>query len=134
MNLVAVFALALLFGGMIFFAAVVAPLVFTRLPAEHAGRFIRAFFPVYYLYVLISSTVAAAALVPRWEGFVMGAVAALTLVLRQWLMPLINRYSDAVQAGDTAAKPRFDRAHQVSVTLNVAQIVVAGTVLARFAA
>ena len=67
-NLVAVFALALLFGGMIFFAAVVAPLVFTRLPAEHAGRFIRAFFPVYYLYVLISSTVAAIALVPRWEG------------------------------------------------------------------
>ncbi len=134
MHLVAVFALALLLGGMIFFAAVVAPLVFTRLPAEHAGRFIRAFFPVYYLYVLISSMVAAVALVPRWEGLAMGVVAALTLVLRQWLMPLINRYSDAAQAGDTVAKRRFDRAHQLSVTVNVAQIVVAGTVLARFAA
>jgi hypothetical protein len=35
-------ARALVFGGMTFFSAVMAPLVFTKLPAETAGRFIRA--------------------------------------------------------------------------------------------
>ncbi len=64
----------------------------------------------------------------------MGVVAALTLVLRQWLMPLINGFSDAAQAGDSAARRRFDRAHRLSVIVNVAQILVAGGVLARFAA
>ena len=46
---IAVFALALQLGGMIFFATVMAPLVFTKLPASEAGEFIRAVFPVYYI-------------------------------------------------------------------------------------
>jgi hypothetical protein len=38
-----------------------APLVFTKLPADQAGRFIRAVFPFYYLYVLATATVGAIA-------------------------------------------------------------------------
>ena len=40
-------ASAALLSGMLYFALGFAPLVFTRLPAETAARFIRAVFPVY---------------------------------------------------------------------------------------
>ncbi len=132
--IIAIFAIALLLGGMIFFAAVMAPLVFTKLPAAQAGPFIRAVFPVYYLYVLATSAIATLALAARWEGAVMAVVALLTIWLRQGLMPRINMLSDAAQSGDVAAKRRFDAAHRMSVVINLAQIVAAGVVLARVAA
>lgn len=131
--MIALFAVALLLGGMIFFAAVMAPLVFTKLAAGQSGPFIRAVFPFYYLYVLIFSAIAAAGLLPRWEGACMAAVAVLTVWLRQWLMPRINRASDAARDGDLLAKRRFDRGHRLSVIVNFAQIIAAGVVLARFA-
>jgi hypothetical protein len=131
---IAVFALALLLGGMIFFAAVMAPLVFTRLPASQAGTFIRAVFPVYYLYVLAASAIAAVTLATRWDGAVMAIVAVMTIWLRQGLMPRINTLSDAARSGDGAAKRRFDLAHRMSVGVNMAQIIATGVVLARVAA
>ena len=45
---IALFATALLLGGMVFFAVAIAPLVFTRLPPEWSRRFIRQVFPVYF--------------------------------------------------------------------------------------
>ncbi len=39
--LIAVLALALTFGGMTFFSAVITPLVFSKLPLKIAGPFIR---------------------------------------------------------------------------------------------
>jgi hypothetical protein len=133
LSALATLSLALLLGGMVFFAAVVAPLVFTRLPPDQSGRFIRQVFPVYYLWLLATAAVAALALIPGHpaEALAMAAVAALTLWLRQALMPRINRLSDAAQAGDAAAKPRFDRAHRLSVLLNLLQMVVAAVVLLR---
>lgn len=133
-QMIALFALATLFGGMIFFVAVMAPLVFTRLPAQQAGSFIRAVFPVYYLYILITSAIAALALAPHWEGAAMALVAVATLWLRQILMPRINNLSDAAQAGDHIAKRKFDQAHRFSVAVNFAQILAAAIVLARLAA
>ena len=134
-NAFALFSVATLFGGMIFFAAVMAPLVFTKLPPEHAGRFIRHVFPVYYLFVAIASALAAASLAlgRTTDAAIMAASALLTVWLRQGLMPMINRRSDAVQAGDRSAKKGFDAMHRLSVALNVAQIIATGAVLARFA-
>jgi hypothetical protein len=133
LSALALLSLALLFGGMVFFAAVVAPLVFTRLPPEQAGRFIRQVFPVYYLWLIGTAAVAALALLPGRpaDALAMAVVAALTLWLRQGLMPRINRLSDAAQAGDATAKPRFDSAHRLSVLLNLVQMVVAAVVLLR---
>jgi len=127
LDAVALLALALLFGGMGFFAAVMAPLVFTRLPATTAGPFIRQVFPVYYLWVLGCAGLAALALIAQrpLDAVVMALVAALTIWLRQWLMPRINRLSDA---GETAA---FNRAHRLSVVLNLAQLAAAAGVLLR---
>ncbi len=134
LSLTALFATALCLGGMVFFAACVAPLVFTRLPAEHAGRFIRAMFPVYYLYVLGMSAAAAVALLPLSYAAagLMAAVAAATLWLRQVLMRQINRLSDLAQAGDATARQKFDRMHRLSVIMNVLQMAIVAVVLAGF--
>lgn len=133
---IALFALALLLGGMVFFAAVVAPRTFQALPAETAGRFIRHLFPAYYLYLLACSAAAAVALFPlaKPAAGIMLAVAGLTLWLRQVLMPRINDASDAAKAGRKEAEPVFHRLHRLSVIANLVQMVAAGAVLALFAA
>ena len=134
LSTIALFATALCLGGMVFFAACVAPLVFSRLPAEHAGRFIRGLFPIYYLYVLGLSAAGALALLPI-SGVAAGLAAAVALSalwLRQVLMKTINRLSDAAQAGDRAAAKQFDRAHRLSVIMNVLQMAVLAAVLAGF--
>lgn len=135
LSAIALLCTAMLFGGMAFFAACIAPVVFTRLPPEWASRFIRGVFPVYYLWVLGTSAAGAFALLPLrpLDALALAAVAATTLWLRQVLMPRINALSDAAQAGDAAAKGAFDRAHRLSVHVNVAQLVVAAVVLVRFA-
>jgi hypothetical protein len=119
---------------MVFFSAVMAPLIFIKLGGEAAGRFIRQVFPWYYLVVIALAAVGAAALaVPRpVDAAVLGAVAAVGVAARQVLMPMINRARDAMLAGDAASKTRFTRLHRLSVWINAAQIVAVAVVLARF--
>jgi Domain of unknown function (DUF4149) len=117
-------ALALTWGGMTFFSTVLAPLVFTKLPSETAGAFIREVFPWYYLALGITALLALLFLLPgigrglAWPA----ALAALTLagfvVARQVLMPRINRARDRRTAGDPGAGRRFQRLHRVSVLIN----------------
>jgi hypothetical protein len=135
LSAIAIACTALLFGGMSFFAAVVAPVTFTRLPPDMAGRFVRGLFPVYYLWVLGTAAAGAVALMPLRvvDALVLAAIAGSTAWLRQGLMPRINALSDAAQAGDAAAKAGFDRAHRLSVIVNVVQMVAAAGVLLRFA-
>ncbi|WP_376099045.1 DUF4149 domain-containing protein [Roseomonas sp. CCTCC AB2023176] len=134
METVALLATALLLGGMVYFAAGLAPVVFAHLPGSVSGPFIRKVFPVYYLYVLATSAVAGLALLfVRWpDAAAMLVVAAVTVWLRQGLMRQINRWSDAAQAGDAEARVRFNQGHRGSVIVNVVQMVVAVVVLARF--
>jgi F0F1-type ATP synthase assembly protein I len=119
---------------MVFFAALVAPLVFRVLPADHGGRFIRALFPRYYMFVGATAAAAAVALFPlsKLDSGLMAAVAGMTFWLRQSLMPRINTLSDRVKAGDAAAQPGFDRGHKLSVIANLLQMIVAFVVLAGF--
>jgi hypothetical protein len=46
-DITGIFLLSLIIGGMFFFAAIMTPLVFTKLPAEISGPFIRQAFPLY---------------------------------------------------------------------------------------
>lgn len=130
----ALFATALLFGGMAFFAALIAPMIFRSLPADMASRFIRGVFPPYYLWVLATSAAACVALFPlsKPDAGMMAAIAGLAFWLRQVLMPRINLLSDAAKAGDADAGRAFDRAHKLSVAANLLQMIVAGVVLAGF--
>ena len=97
---VALLAVGGLWGGMVFFAFVYAPLIFWKLEASAAGQFIRQVFPVYYLALGVSSAIAAAALALVCAGF---------WVVRQSLVPIINRTRDASLAGDARAGRQFKR-------------------------
>jgi hypothetical protein len=117
-------ALALTFGGMTFFSAVMAPLVFTKLPFDTAGAFIREVFPWYYLSMGASSLAALLLLLPgvgeglAWPAALTGLALVGFLVARQLLMPMINRARDAQGQGDSTAGERFRRLHGVSVMIN----------------
>ena len=128
-----VVAAACLLGGMVFFAAILAPLVFTKLDGATAARFIRATFPRYYLYVAASATLGAAGLfwADRFSGAVLLLVALVTVWLRQGLMRTLNRLRDAGLAGNAASNARFDRLHRVSVWVNVAQMAAVLLVMVR---
>ncbi len=122
------------FGSMVFFAAVVAPLVFTRLPEEVAGRFIREVFPWYYLALgLVTAAAALAAGFAAQPGLAVpfAAVAAGFVYARQILMPRINGLRDRELAGEAAAGPLFQRAHRQSVVLNLAQLLILLGILVR---
>ena len=40
----------LVLGSMLFFSIAIAPKIFTVLPNEEAGKFVRSVFPAYYMY------------------------------------------------------------------------------------
>jgi Domain of unknown function (DUF4149) len=122
-------SLAALAGGMTFFGAVVAPLVFRTLEPPTSGRFIRAVFPRYYRFTAIAAALAALGLAPvaPVSAALLALVALVTLWLWLSLMPRINALRDA------AAEEKFARAHRLSVLVNQAQLVVAVAVLVRLA-
>lgn len=129
--LATLFATALLFGGMATFSALFAPLVFTQLPPAQAGRFIRAVFPWYYLFVLVVAALAAVAALPvdlRVSGTMM-VVALAGVYARQWLMPRINALRDAQLAGDAAAARAFHVRHRLSVAINAGQLLAVAVCL-----
>ena len=127
LDLVAGLALALTFGGMTFFSAVMAPLVFAKLPFETAGAFIREVFPWYYLTMGASTLIALLTLLPMggrglaWPAALTGMTLAGFVVARQVLMPMINLARDAQAGGDAAAGERFKRLHGLSVLINGVQ-------------
>jgi hypothetical protein len=128
LSFAALFATALLMGAMVFFSGVVAPLVFAKLPAATAGRFIRQLFPFYYGIGAALALLAALAAGLRVPGLILGVVGCAFLFALLWLMPAINRNRDKGMAGDEAALAAFDGLHRASVALNLAQL--AGVALA----
>jgi hypothetical protein len=129
-NVVAVLGLAALVGGMVFFAAVMAPLVFARLPPGVAGPFIRAAFPRYYAFVTVAAVLAAVGLWLRGapvSGAALGLVAAVTVWLWVWWLPQLEAMR---LAGDMVG---FGRGHRASVWVNGVELVVGVVVLVRVA-
>ena len=128
-------AVSTLFGAMAFFSFVMAPLIFVKLDAAAAGRFVRGIFPWYFLVVGLLSLMALAALaaVRPVDAAVMALVALGAVASRQALMPRINTYRDAMLAGDVAAEKPFTWLHRLSVSINAAQLLAAATVMIRLA-
>ena len=132
-------AVAGVFGGMAFFAFVYAPLVFIKLGTEAGGRFIREVFPVYYV-TMGAVSIAAAVLIAfanaarGADALAMACIGIVFFLARYALLPIINRNRDAGQAGDVAAKKRFDALHRVSVIVNLVQMIAVLVVLVRYAA
>jgi hypothetical protein len=124
---VGLIALAALAGGMGFFGAVVAPLVFRALEPPISGRFIRALFPHYYRFTFAAAAIAAIGLFPiaPWCAAVLALAALATLWLWLSLMPWLNVLRDS---GQEAA---FSRAHRLSVIVNQIELLIAVAVLVR---
>jgi hypothetical protein len=132
----ATLSLAAMFGGMLFFSAVVAPMVFVKLPGEHAGRFIRQLFPWYYLVNGALALLGVLFLAVSAARSTLDLVLALSIVAgfvyaRQLLMPRINALRDAALAGDEQAGVAFERRHRLSVVINAVQLILALALLVR---
>ena len=129
-SFLAVMALAALFGGMLFFGAVMTPLVFSKLPPDVAGPFIRAAFPLYYLFITVTSALAAIGLLIRgnpWYALLAVIVTGITLWLWLEWMPHLNAVRDAGNQVD------FQRGHRLSVWVNLVQFVIVFALLAGLA-
>ena len=130
-------AVAGVFGGMVFFAFVYAPLVFIKLGTDAGSRFIREVFPVYYVAMGATSIAAAALLALAsaargTDALAMACVGIVFFLARFMLLPIINRNRDAGQAGDLAAKKRFDALHRASVVVNAVQMLAVLVVVVRY--
>jgi hypothetical protein len=124
-QLIAILATAFVFGGMVFFAAVIAPLVFAKLPGPTASAFIRQVFPIYYLVMAGASALAAvlATQIEQADAVVLATVSIGFLYGRLGLLPRLDQARGHVQAGDPSAQERFRRLHRGSTVLNAVQLV-----------
>lgn len=123
--------LAALVGGMLFFGAVMAPLVFTHLPLPVAGPFIRAAFPWYYGFCSGSAAVVVVGLLLRRDWLALLVPVGIILVTA-WLWLYLLPALDAMRAAHDVAG--FDRGHQLSVWLNGAELLASVMLLVRLAA
>ena len=131
---VAVLCQAFLFGAILFFSAIVAPAIFSGLPPETAGAFVRRLFPRYYLSLAVAGLIGGIAALPfdGWSALALLLVAAGAIYARQVLVPAANRARDEEQRGVPAAGVRFKRFHRLSLGLNLAQFLIVVVVLLAF--
>lgn len=120
---------AALFGGMLLFAGGFAAFAFSALPQAAARSLIRQAFPPFYMFVMVTASLAAAS--TAWHdgqaSLVLAGIALSTVPNRQLLMPLINRASDSGQPG------RFKLLHGLSVLITLVHLLLAAGVLLRLA-
>lgn len=123
----AVLSTALLFGGMTLYSFGFAAFLFTALPANTAGAALRRAFPWFYAFVIATAAVAALLWWPHDAvcAEVLAAIAITTVLVRQGLMPAINRATDAGQ------RQRFKWLHGLSVLVTLGHIVATGWLLAK---
>ena len=128
MESLALLATAALFGGMTLYSAGFAGFLFKVLPADTAGASLRRAFPVFYLLVMVFSTIGGIALAfsDVAGAMLLGLITVTTIPTRQVLMPAIN------QANDRGEKRRFAVLHGLSVVITLAHIMITAWVLIRF--
>ncbi len=109
-------------GIMIFFTVAVAPTIFTALPPEWSAAYVRKFFPKYFFFLGVTTSVAlGAALAGGNDAANLAALMGCALVFFFscfWLTPRINRARDDKQA------TTFKTLHWLSVVLNMTQLLV----------
>ncbi len=130
---VALGVVGVIMGAMVFFAFVVTPLVFAKLPRDVAAAFLAGVFPVYYAIMAIASALAALATIfhDMAAAAVLVAVSIGFVFARQALIPRIERHRAGRLAGNPADVRAFGRLHRLSVVLNMAQMVAVVAVFVR---
>lgn len=105
-------------GIMLFFSVAVAPTIFMVLPPEWSAAYVRKFFPKYFLFLGITSAIAAALHNLPLVQISLGLCAVVFFFSVFWLTPRINLARDSKQM------KKFNRLHYTSVALNLVQLVV----------
>ena len=122
-----VYMTSVIFGIMLFFSFVVAPVTFTALNEENARKFIRKIFPYYYnVNLAISSFVLIFFIFLKifsLDFYLILSVAVLFAISNFVLMPLINKFRDEKQ------DKKFKQSHFVSVVINFVQMILLVIVL-----
>ena len=121
MQQISLYLTSIIFGIMLFFSFVVAPVTFTALDEENARKFIRKIFPYYYTFNLaISILVLICFIVLKifsLDFYLILSVTVLFAVSNFMLMPLINKYRDEKQDN------KFKYSHFISVIINFIQMI-----------
>ena len=110
---------AAILSFMIFFPFVVATSVFKVLDEKQSSKFLRIFFPKYYLFGLVLSLIGL--IIAIFDKNNMSLIVFLLIIIgflfsRQFLMPIINK------AKDNNNEKKFNILHRVSVLINFIQI------------
>jgi Domain of unknown function (DUF4149) len=105
-------------GIMLFFTVAVAPTIFMVLPAEWSAAYVRKFFPKYFLFLGITTSLAASMAATQLAQIGLWLCAAVFFFSCFWLTPRINRARDNKQSG------AFKTLHYSSVALNMIQLAV----------
>ena len=134
-------------GAIIFFSAFVAPVVFTQLPIEEAGKVVSTIFPRYYVLGYVAGGIASVLAIyfaiergPRlwWNGAALALAIALGLTVYAGVVvsPRVGEIRAVAeeQNPDPARRAEFDRLHHLSVVLNGAVLILDLIALASTAA
>ena len=110
---------AAILSFMIFFPVVVATSVFKVLDENQSSKFLRIFFPKYYLFGLVLSLTGL--IIAIFDKNNISLIVFLLIIIgflfsRQFLMPIINK------AKDNNNEKKFNILHRVSVLINFIQI------------
>ena len=110
---------AAILSFMIFFPVVVATSVFKVLDEKQSSKFLRIFFPKYYLFGLVLSLIGL--IISIFDKNNMSLTVFVLIIIgflfsRQFLMPIINK------AKDNNNEKKFNILHRVSVLINFIQI------------
>ena len=110
---------AAILSFMIFFPVVVATSVFKVLDEKQSSKFLRIFFPKYYLFGLVLSLLGL--IISIFEKNNISLIIFVILVIgflfsRQFLMPIINK------AKDDNNEKKFKTLHRFSVLINFIQM------------
>ena len=111
---------AAILSFMIFFPAVVATSVFKVLDEKASSKFLRIFFPKYYLFGFILSCLGlliSALEQDKISLFFFIFISLSFIFSKQLLMPMINK------AKDESKEIKFNKLHKLSVFINFLQII-----------
>ena len=110
---------AAILSFMIFFPVVVATSVFKVLDEKQSSKFLRIFFPKYYVFGFILSVIGL--LISLFEKNNISLAVFVLLIIgfifsKQFLMPIINK------AKDNNNEKKFNKLHKFSVLINFLQM------------
>ena len=111
---------AAILSFMIFFPAVVATSIFKVLDEKASSKFVRIFFPKYYLFGFILSCLGLLTSILKQDKislFFFIFISLSFIFSKQILMPMINK------AKDESKEIKFNKLHKLSVFINFLQII-----------